>query len=193
MPTEGLCLEVTYLGPGAGPFYLNDVHDGFDARNQRVNGRRPGPLYLNPNVPVTLIYTSDVAKSFESGAIRVLIDAGRATATFVTGTAYAAVGNATEAGLTGGGTGSAVMDPASRIALCDTSGGAFILIAPPVGDGRLTVRITAGANPVQVTPSNLATEGIDGPAGSTYTIDPGLGQFTATFAGDTAQGIWWLV
>lgn len=191
MPAEGLCLEVTYLGPGTGPLYLNDVHDAFDARSQRVNQRKPGPLYLHPNVPVTLVYTSDVAKSFENGAIRILIDAGRATATFVTGTAFAAVGNSTAPGLTGGGTGSSVMDPAERIALCDTTGGAFILVAPPVGDGRLTVRITAGAAPVQVTPA-VPTEGIEGPAGSTYTIDPGLGQVSATFVGDTAQGTWWL-
>ena len=65
---EGICLQLTHIGTSQ--IFLADVHDGVDALNGRHVQQKPGPLYLNPGGVVELVYTSFVAASFETGAIR---------------------------------------------------------------------------------------------------------------------------
>ena len=91
----------------------------------------------------------------------------------------------------GGGVGAVVMGTGDRVALCDTTGGAFTLFAPPVASGVLTVRIIAGILPVQINPAS-PTEGNDGPPASTFLLDPAV-QSSAEFVGDTVNSAWWYV
>jgi len=82
--TEGLAIQVTHLGLRAGPIILSDVYDGTDGP---PGYQKAGPVYVPENGSATLIYTTSVAKSFESGSIRGFIGTGDISATFVYGTA----------------------------------------------------------------------------------------------------------
>jgi len=88
MPAEGLCLRITYTGNG-NTVLLEDIHDGADALNAQMVFRKPGPVYISHGQTIELVYTSGVANSFETGAIRTHIDEGRFTAIFVIGSALA--------------------------------------------------------------------------------------------------------
>lgn len=84
----------------------------------------------------------------------------------------------------------AVVDPDTRIVLCDTTQSSGILYVPAVASGRLTVKIIAGTLPVQVTP-DTPSEAINGTAGATYVIDPTAGQTATEFLGDIVDLVWW--
>jgi hypothetical protein len=87
MPAQGICLRVTHTGAVKGPLLVTDIHDGIDA-NGRVQANKPGAVYIPFNGVVDLIYTSQVAHSFEVGAIRAWINTGYLTAVFVFGTSF---------------------------------------------------------------------------------------------------------
>lgn len=89
MPNHGIILRVTHTGAVSTSLLVTDVHDGVDT-NGRVANAKPGPLYIPVNSSVDLIYTSQVAHSFEVGAIRTWVDMGYLTAEFVFGTEFAA-------------------------------------------------------------------------------------------------------
>lgn len=91
MPTYGLCLQLTHIGPVQ--VYLSDILDGIDALNGRHVRQKPGPLYVKPGETVSLAYTSFVALSFEQGVIRRFIDDGILTHVFVTGPTYPSGGS----------------------------------------------------------------------------------------------------
>ena len=92
MPAQGICLRVTHTGAVATALLVTDIHDGIDS-NGRVQARKPGPVYIPVGGFVDLVYTSQVALSFESGAIREWIDIGYLTAAFVFGPTFAAEGS----------------------------------------------------------------------------------------------------
>lgn len=89
MPNHGIILHVTHTGAVRTSLLVTDVHDGVDT-NGRVANAKPGPLYIPVNSSVDLLYTSQVAHSFEVGAIRTWVDMGYLTAEFVFGTEFAA-------------------------------------------------------------------------------------------------------
>lgn len=87
MPAQGICLRVTHTGAVDVPLLVTDIHDGIDA-NGRVQSNKPGAVYIPVNGSVDLIYTSQVAHSFEVGAIRTWINTGYLTAVFVFGASF---------------------------------------------------------------------------------------------------------
>lgn len=191
MPAQGFCLEVTYTGPGQGAFYVDDIHDAFDARNQRVNSHKPGPIYLHPGVPAELIYTSDVAKSFESGKLRVLIEEGRMTSQFRMGEAIGSalgfqqfdVDTATDPVL--------VMETSGRVVADTTTGAAFVYL-PPILDGSAMAPveiIVTGVNPVTIYPAPGTSDEVIGGGVSIYILDP-LVETSITLSPDSAAHIW---
>ena len=87
MPAEGICLRVTHTGAVDVPILVTDIHDGQDP-NGRVQNAKPGALYVPFSSSIDLIYTSQVAKSFEGGGIRKFIEIGYLTAEFVFGATF---------------------------------------------------------------------------------------------------------
>jgi hypothetical protein len=87
MPAEGICLRVTHTGAVNTPLLVTDIHDGKDP-NGRVAADKPGAVYIPVSGFVDLVYTSQVAESFEQGTIRTWIDIGYLTAAFVLGTTF---------------------------------------------------------------------------------------------------------
>ena len=76
MPAEGLCLRVTHTGQARVSLPLNDINDGVGRDTGDDRFRRAGPAYVpydeGTGTPgsIELVYTSGVAKSFESGTSR---------------------------------------------------------------------------------------------------------------------------
>lgn len=87
MPAEGICLRVTHTGLVNGSLLVTDIHDGIDA-NGRVQSNKPGVVYIPDGGTVDLVYTTQVALSFETGAIRQWITQGALTAAFFFGAAF---------------------------------------------------------------------------------------------------------
>lgn len=188
MTIQGITLQVTYTGPVPGAL-LDDVHDGFDARNQRVNAVKPGPIYLRTGVPTPLVFTSDVAKSFEIGKLRALINTGRATAQFLMGAAFQG-GLSSVVELSGSGE---VPATATNVRISTAAGEPQIFLPSVVdsGDGhRITFLIWEGALDAILQPVNL-TEGVNGPPGSSYRLSALAA--SATFQADVARKTWWKV
>lgn len=73
MPAEGICLRVTHTGVHPDSVAIYDLED---AVNLLGVFRKAGPIYIPFEQTVEMVYTSDVAKSFEIGAIREFIDQG---------------------------------------------------------------------------------------------------------------------
>jgi hypothetical protein len=89
MPAEGLCLRVTHTGLARISLPLNDINDGVGRTEGDDRFRRAGPAYVPVSSSIELIYTSDVAKSFEVGTIRKYIENGHLTAEFIIGASLA--------------------------------------------------------------------------------------------------------
>lgn len=87
MPANGLCLELTHTGLSASSLPLSDVVDGMEPD---TSYRKPGPVSIPVGATVQLVYSSSVAVSFETGAIRQFIERGHLTAQFVFGTDFLA-------------------------------------------------------------------------------------------------------
>lgn len=92
MPAEGLCLRVTHTGLARASLPLNDINDGVGRDTGDDRFRRSGPAYVpysDQTGPgsIELVYTSDVAKSFEIGTIRKYIEGGHLIAEFIIGAA----------------------------------------------------------------------------------------------------------
>jgi hypothetical protein len=75
---------VTHTGVIDVSLQVTDIHDGEDP-NGRVQNAKPGAVYIPVSQSVDLVYTSQVAKSFENGALRVWIEKGWLTAEFIFG------------------------------------------------------------------------------------------------------------
>ena len=96
MANEGILLQVTHTGTPNTSLLLSDVDNGLMDNGLIV--RRPGPVYVPVGQTVTLVYTGDVALSFESGTIRQFMTLGYLTASFYLGPAF-------DAALTNNGSG----------------------------------------------------------------------------------------
>jgi hypothetical protein len=194
MPAQGFCLQVTYTGPGTGAFYVDDIHDAFDTRNMRQNDRKPGPLYLNVGVPADLIFTSDVAKSYESGKIRRLIDDGRATASFLFGSGVGSAFGFEQIDVDAAVDPVLVMTTSGR-PVVDTTVGAVDIYLPPILDDTamapVEIVIAVGLNPVTIRPAPGTSDGVVGTAGSTYVLDP-FTETSITLYPDSTRHIWQL-
>jgi len=88
MPSYGLCLLVTHTGKAADSVHISDIRDGIDLLGGAYGFRKPGAIYVP--VPAKggqslLVYSGDVAVSFETGGIRQFIDTGYLTAEFIIG------------------------------------------------------------------------------------------------------------
>jgi hypothetical protein len=82
---NGICLQLTHTGSVGSPVYLSDVVDGTDGE---AGYKKAGPMYVPVNGTVTLVLTSSVALSYESGTIRGYINTGVLTAAFDLGTGF---------------------------------------------------------------------------------------------------------
>jgi hypothetical protein len=89
-PTYGLAVKLTHLGTVNAPIAIDDIRDaipdvfgdtGFPSFEKAVQ------VYVPFNSNVTILYTSNVARSFENGAIRKFIELGDLRAEFIIGSA----------------------------------------------------------------------------------------------------------
>jgi len=93
---HGLVVEVHHAGLRNVSILLSDVFDATDAPvGGPVGPGKAGGVYVPVGGSVTLSYTGDVAKSFESGAIRQFVILGEITASLVIGSdaALTSLGN----------------------------------------------------------------------------------------------------
>jgi len=84
----GLLLRVTHTGLAAESVHVSDVRDGIDLLGGAFGFRKSGPIYVPTPAKggvALLVYSGDVAVSFESGGIRKFIQGGYLTAEFVAG------------------------------------------------------------------------------------------------------------
>ncbi|MDB4278138.1 hypothetical protein N9917_00910 [Deltaproteobacteria bacterium] len=85
MPQYGLCLRVTHTGKAGDSVHVSDIRDGVDLL---ASFRKAGPVYVphpSKGGVAVLVYSGDVAVSFEGGGIRKFIEGGYLTAEFVVG------------------------------------------------------------------------------------------------------------
>jgi hypothetical protein len=85
MPQYGLCLRVTHTGKAGDSVHVSDIRDGVDLL---ASFRKAGPVYIphpTKGGVAVLVYSGDVAVSFETGGIRKFIEGGYLTAEFVIG------------------------------------------------------------------------------------------------------------
>jgi len=82
---NGMFIRVTHLGASDGSLLLSDIADATDGAIHELS--KAGAVYVPDGGSSDLIATSDVVKSFESGAIRKAIDEGLVTASFERGDA----------------------------------------------------------------------------------------------------------
>tara|TARA_X000000950_G_scaffold240276_3_gene293234 strand:- start:567 stop:1136 length:570 start_codon:yes stop_codon:yes gene_type:complete len=82
---EGLFIRVTNAASEGESVLLTDVYDATDGAAHELN--RAGNVYVPTESSVDLAYTGDVARSFENGCIRGMINAGTLTASFGRGEA----------------------------------------------------------------------------------------------------------
>lgn len=80
MPRHGICLRVTHTGLAQTSILIADVEDATDEKPDLV---KSGPVYVPFEQTVEMVYSSAVARSFESGNIRKFIEIGHLTADFV--------------------------------------------------------------------------------------------------------------
>lgn len=86
MPSYGLLLQLTHTGLSPNSIHISDVKDGADALG---SFRKAGPIYIPHLGTALVVYTGDVAISFEIGGIRGFIDGGHLSAMFVPGSSFA--------------------------------------------------------------------------------------------------------
>ena len=80
---NGMFIRVTHLGASDGSLLLSDIFDATDGAIHEL--QKAGPVYVPESGSAELVATSDVIKSFESGAIRKAIDEGLVSASFERG------------------------------------------------------------------------------------------------------------
>lgn len=80
---NGMFIRVTHLGASDGSLLLSDIADATDGAIHEL--QKAGAVYVPDGGTSDLVATSDVVKSFESGAIRKAIDEGLVSATFERG------------------------------------------------------------------------------------------------------------
>ncbi len=80
---EGMFVRVTHAGASDGSLLISDINDATDGPAHALT--KAGAVYVPEGGSVDLVYTGDVARSFEAGCIRAAIDGALATATFERG------------------------------------------------------------------------------------------------------------
>lgn len=87
----GLLLRVTHTGLAAEAIHVSDIRDGIDVLGGAFGFRKAGAIYIPTPAKggeSLLVYSGDVAVSFETGGIRKFIQGGYLTAEFVAGDAF---------------------------------------------------------------------------------------------------------
>jgi len=74
--SHGILIKVTHTGQAGISIFLSDIHD---AVSDLDSFRKPGPIYVPINQSVCIVYTKNVAISFETGAIRQFVGTGDVT------------------------------------------------------------------------------------------------------------------
>ena len=82
---EGLFIRVTNAATEGESVLLTDIFDATDGAAHQLT--KAGAVYVAADSSVDLAYTADVARSFENGCIRGMIDAGTLSASFGRGSA----------------------------------------------------------------------------------------------------------
>jgi len=82
---EGLFIRVTNAATTGESVLLTDIFDATDGAAHELS--KAGSVYVATESSIDLAYTGDVARSFENGCIRGMIDAGTLTASFGRGEA----------------------------------------------------------------------------------------------------------
>jgi hypothetical protein len=140
---EGLIIRLTHAGQSTGSVLVDDVADGTDGNGHT---RKSGACYVPAGGTADLVYSSSVAKSYEDGVIRGMVDNGELTAAFVLGDGLAeALGRTyrVEVSVTTNATtnGYVVMPSACKL----VSVTAFAASAPASALGSYTVAVSTGA------------------------------------------------
>ena len=78
----GILIKVTHTGQAGVSIFLSDIDD---AVSDLDSFRKPGPIYVPVNQSVCIVYTKNVAISFETGAIRQFVGTGDLLAEFCLG------------------------------------------------------------------------------------------------------------
>lgn len=144
---NGICIRLTHTGSVGSAAYLTDVRDGTDGP---AGYQKSGPVYVPVSSSVTLVFTSDVALSYESGNIRGYLDTGVLTAAFVQGAGFRAKGTRTI-----NATGDLLVTDWTL--LVDSGGGAVNVNLPPaaevpIGTVYTIKKISADVNAVSIVP-----------------------------------------
>ena len=84
MSYNSIYLTLEQTGTVHSPLLLSDVSSVIFGASGGFP--KPGPVYVPTTGSIDILFTSDVALSYERGAIRAFINAGHLTATFVAGT-----------------------------------------------------------------------------------------------------------
>lgn len=84
----GISIQLTHTGTTRGSLFISDIEDGSDTNPLF---RRDGRCYIPAPVngvatPVELVYSTNVARSFEGGVIRKFMQQGLMTAVMILGT-----------------------------------------------------------------------------------------------------------
>lgn len=82
---EGLFIRVTNAATAGESVLLDDIYDATDGAQHALT--KAGAVYVATESSIDLAYTGDVARSFENGCIRGMINAGTLTAAFGRGEA----------------------------------------------------------------------------------------------------------
>lgn len=81
--SHGIILRVTHSGQNDSSVYIPDTHDGKDA-NGRVQNQKSAQ-YVPVGGYIDMVFTDQIAFSFEQGGIRGLIQGGYVTTSFIIG------------------------------------------------------------------------------------------------------------
>jgi len=157
---EAIVLRLFYSGSTTASLYVTDLKDATDGG--RTDKYKSGPVYIGPGETLDLIYTSDVALSYEIGVIRAYINLGYLTDTFVFGSKFGA--SLVPAGPAGGQLGGTYPDPDVR-GLRSTVGGGTALTIGDISDGQVLARSAGSIIGVSSLPPSGAA---GGQLGGTY-------------------------
>ena len=80
----GIILRVTHAGANSSSIYIPDTHDGKDS-NGRVQNQKSAQ-YVPVNGYVDMVFTDQIAFSYQQGGIRGLINEGYITTSFIVNT-----------------------------------------------------------------------------------------------------------
>ena len=142
----GPTITLTHAGASTNPILISDIRDRTDGPAYAASNPAGGGVYVPVGGTRVLPYTSDVARSYEAGAIRSFVDTSQITVAWTHGTEFADANS---------------QDKLYTATLTNTATDAFYWVAPfdlkvlsikvfahvvPVNAGTYTLAVAGGGN-----------------------------------------------